>query len=111
LRDYFANLNTKLILPKLNSHVTESYISSYDASLISKGKSYLEENELSNSTIEQGDLKNYLNRLLSCDRLIFCPLVRSFFRFDIGSNQELQQPDNRSSVLTAYEMDNYWHQV
>jgi len=32
----------------------------------------------------------YLNELLSKERILFCPLVRSFLKFDLGSaNQQL----------------------
>jgi len=78
LEEYFGNLNTAELLPSLGES---------DGMSSNTPNSYLIPRS-SSSAFEQEDafVLRYINHLLSNERLLFCPLVREFLRFDMGKN-------------------------
>lgn len=60
--------------------------------------------------MDQVALQDYLNKLFACDRLLFSPLVRTFFKFDLGQRTFLRDKfaTLNNTTLQAYGNEDYW---
>ena len=63
------------------------------------------ESHLDNQDDKVGQqIRNYINALLNNERLMFCPLVRSFLKFDKGTNVKSITPRAASYTTIAFGM-------
>ena len=84
--------------------------------MLSRGESIpmlMPENETSE---QEGFIVDYLNKILSHERLIQCPIVRTFLKFDKGEkhnpkqNKKQKKEDYDVSTLNCRRTISYWKQ-
>ena len=112
LLEYFDNLdcNSLLPLPRLDAltdfdNVSNNTPNSY--LVLSQGLT--EGNEA--STVQDAAVIRYVNRLLSNERLLFCPLIRGFLKFDSSTKSRIRSLDSETiPTLHCRRAHSFWKQ-
>lgn len=112
LLEYFDNLDCKTLLPRPGldamtdfDNVSDNTPNSY--LVLSQGLT--EGNEA--TTGQDAAILRYVNRLLSNERLLFCPLIRSFLHFDSSTKSRIRSLESEMiQTLHCRRAHSFWKQ-
>jgi len=107
LSEYFGNLDTSILLPRLGENEGEGQ-SSITSSLMPGGKMGLSDSE--NPQAEEAQVMAFITQLLQVERLLFCPLVRAFLMFDDKSARHDEREGGLEHTLNCRRTMSYWKQ-